>query len=351
MKEDEKYLLDNLIQEVFNQAKNGVVYIKSEDNLDWRFFIKFFTNIEDNLSNKNNKSPILFIPDYALFLEKVAQYLQTAQVFYKEDKNYFNLSQREFNKKLFLDLIINASNFDFINIYNFIDIKRKMIKKEISGEINLGSYNGLKIFCKIKKNHSNIESPYRFDIYFKNDEFEFLLPSILFGICDNTAYVMGIQNFNKTENPLSKKLDRYFRKANKGVNMDGVEGNVSPNALVSFTIFNAFMKQQNINTIKSTTIMPLRYHGNMVSLYNRATSKDETTSLLKKHNHNQFNITNKLLYMFLRYNHHFTESQTSYDPLKEEMTLYLSKQNKIKDDSIILDIENSILINKEELIR
>lgn len=350
MNDEQLSTIDSLIKDVFNQAQTGIVNIKAKDGSAWRFFIRFYTEINGCKTFKeNNKAPILFIPNYNAFLEKTRNYLEIAREFYKNDKNYFDLSENEFDKKLFLDLIINASNFDFIDVYKFLDKRQRMLEqKQPEGEYLLGNYRGLNILCKIKKNRSNLESPYKFDAIFKDSENEFLLPSILFGLCDDTAYVMGIQNFNKIENPLSKKLDRFFRKVNKSVNMEEIEGNVSPNALVSFTIFNEYMQQQNISKFKATAFMPLRYSGNKIAGYTHTKTKEEAKTFLKKHNHDQYNITNKLMYMFIRYQHHFNNSQTFYDSIKQEITLAVPQENTTSGDNIIYDIANSITQQKQK---
>lgn len=336
--------LENTFQDLLQQATNGVVYIQTNSGDAWRFFVRFYSEIENKKTFKeNNTYPILHIPNYQNFLKKLQTYLSTARDFYSKDQDYFDLPPAEFDKKLILDLFTSASYYDLLNISTFIDRKTNMLLcKQNEEKFLLGTYQQFSIYAQITKNRSNMESPYKLDFFIANEKETFQLPSILFDIDHNTAYIMGIQNFNKQQNALSKKLDRYFRKVNKDVNMEEIEGNVSPNAVVSFTLFNAFLLQKGIEQLKGCAFMPLRYHGNKIAGYNKCTNKKEQHAFLETHNHIQYNITNKLMYMFLRYQHHFTKSHVFYNDIQQEITLYINNTKPKNAENIIYEISQSV---------
>ncbi len=339
----------NIIEDVINQAKNGIVKIgDSEDNL-WVFYPRFYTNIEGNTTTTNTKYPTINIPDYKKFISYVETYLKTAEKFYENESEYFDLKGENFDKKLFLDLIINASFYDFEDIYSYIFNRTKMLQDNVEiGTHFLGNFYDLKITSKISKNYSNLESPYRFDVIFSNENHSFQLPSIFFAFQDSKVYVMAIQNLNKAEqNPLSKKLDRFFRKVNKNVPTDDIISNVSPNALVALTVFLSYCQKLNKTEVIDQSFQPLRYHSNKVASYNKSKTLDEKHAFIEKHDKNQFNITNKFLYTFLRYEYHFSNAETFFDDNTQTLHLYLSKENPKIEDNLINEIDNSIRNQKE----
>lgn len=333
--------IEEIVNDVFQEASNGVVYVGA-----WRYFLRFYNNIEGVSNAKNNKFPIINIPSYSSFIEELKDYLNVAYDFYYNEKDYFELNDEEFVKRLFINLLVNATNYDLLNIREYIKERKSMLTNKVhEGEIELGYYmEKSKIYANIVKNKSNEETPYSFRIKIQNDEHSFILPEILFSIVDNKAYIMGVQNkvAIKQDNPLAKKLDRYFRKANKGVDVDDDIYKVSPNALVSMTIFNAYISSIGIDTIVANNFMPIRYNGNKVVLINKYKRESlSSNDAIEKNNFNQYNITNKFMNLLKRYCYHFSECNYDYDDIKEVMICSLNK-GKYNDDNILYDIDKSI---------
>lgn len=340
--------VENIIKEVFKEASKGKITIDSFMG-EWVFYVKFFINIEGNANTKNTNYPILKIDNYKIFLEKCKKYLKVAYNFYSSDRSYYDLDDdNAYIKKLFTDLIVNMTyhNFDDVNAY--IDLKtNQLLDKTIKeGNFLIGKYNELDIYCKISKNVSNLETPYRMTIAFKEDNQKFTLPTLNFSVFNNEAYLMCIQNTTKNDNKniLSKKLDRYFRKVNKDVDINDDISKISPNSLVALTIFNEFMKSVGVNKIIANNFMPIRYNNGKVRVFNKY--KDDENK--KKENiemidYIQSNITNKFMNLLLRYNYHFTSSCIEYDDIKDEMILELGDVND-RGDNILYDIANSIKI-------
>ena len=62
---------NEIIKEVFIQAKEGLVKIDTNDMNHWNFFVRFYTSIEGKINKQDSNYPILIIPSYKLFLKKV----------------------------------------------------------------------------------------------------------------------------------------------------------------------------------------------------------------------------------------------------------------------------------------
>ena len=340
--------IDAIVKGVFNEAKNGLVSIDCNGGY-WSFFVKFFLNKHDNSNNLNNKYPIVNVDDYDAFLNKVEEYLSIAADFYHNDIAYFDLTDKNaYLKKLFLDLICNASIYDLNNINEYIDLKTKQLldnKVKVQEEV-IGKYGSLDIKCEVKKNASNLEAPYKMSISFVDENGDkFVLPNISFGIIDDTAYVMCIQTSNKNnkDSLLAKKLDRYFRKVNKGVDSEEEIYNISPNALVALTIFFSYLSNMKVNKIVAPNFMPIRYNNLKVKTFNKYKNDNEMKrENIAKVDYIQSNITEKFMNLFLRYAYHFSESDLCYDDIKDEMNLTLKNNYSKLDDNIIYDIDNAI---------
>ena len=341
-----------IVEDVLIQAHDGLVQIKSDNGDPWKFFTHFYCKIEDNpVGGKvDNSQPIVFIPNYKVFLKKIEKFLNVSREFHKQEMDYFELHGKEFDKKLFLDLIVSASNYDLVDILDYVDKRTKMTQQNLSlKEFKMGEYQGCEIWGKISKNQSNLESPYRFNVAFSDGENSFKLPSVLFGVVDGEAQIMGIQNFNKeNQNPLSKKLDRFFRKVNKDVDMTDDMSKISPNALVSFTLFNEYLKKCGIRKEKFYAFMPIRYYCQKEVGFHKAKNEEERIEFLEKHNKDQYNMMDKVFNMFFRFEHHFDNSQVDYNDMKQEISLSFKDEKATETDNIISQIAKSVDCGKIE---
>ena len=333
--------IEEMVQELFLEASNGVVYAG-----EWRYFLRFYNNIEGVSNAKNNKFPIVNIPSYNSFIETLKSYLNVAYDFYYDEKDYFMLNDEAYLKRLVINLFVNATNYDLLNMDEYIENREKMLTNKVKeGEFVLGQYlNNTKIISNIVRNRSNEEAPYSFKVAIKDDQDTFMLPEVVFSIVDNKVYVMAIQNKvnEKQDNPLAKKMDRYFRKVNKGIDESEDIYKVSPNALVSMTIFNTFLMNTGITQVEANNFMPIRYHGKKIMLMNKYKQDDNLQKeAYEKHNFNQYNITNKFMNLIRRYCHHFNKCEYEYDDIKQVMICKLNK-GIYNDDNIIFDIEKCV---------
>ncbi len=329
-----------IVEKVFAQAEEGQVKFGDEKLGYWSFYTKFYANIEGKCNAEGYEFPVLDIPSYEEFLLKIEKYLEVAKDFYSQDEVYYEISGEAFKEKLFFDLIINTTIYDETNLNNYIQRRTNMLQNDFPKEsFSLGKFGAYDLKCQISKNRSNLESPFKCEMGFQDESGDcFNLPAVNFGIDGNSCYIFSIQNdVYKQHSPLAKRVDRYFRKVNGGVDMEDIVANVSPNALVSLTVFSSFLKQNKIMEVVAPDFMPIRYNTNLEAKTKRVADDDS----FEKIDRDQFNMTNKFMYLFLRYNHHFPEAVADYDIDKGEMHLALKNGSKI-DENIIYDIDEIV---------
>ena len=282
--------------------------------------------------------PIIQIPNAETFAVLIQEYLNVAEKFYVADKNRFSLYDETLREKLILDLITNTTNYDRNNILSYIDTRTKMLKNPMqTGHYLIGETQDFSIKASLLKNPSMLEAPYRFTTYFTaENEDKFYLPTITFGVVDDTVYIYAIQaKKGKQTTPIAKKLDRHFRKVNKDVDMEDIIGQVSPNALVSLTIFLSVMQKEGIKKVVAPNFMPLRYQTNLMGEENYFKNngkgileEQSLEEIIEKHNRQQFGITDKFTYTLLRYCHHFDGCKFDYDDIREQSVIRLSKDGQ-----------------------
>ncbi len=324
---------------VANSAKEGEIHIGEKDS-EWIFYVQFLTNLQND---KDDDKSVLHIADEKNFLRLLDKYLVVAREFYHNDKEYFGIKDdNEFNKKLVLDLVVNATNFQLNNMEKYVEQKTKILQNQVQcGTFYIGNYCGIPIKCEIKKNQSNLEGPYRMDFDFTKDNITFKLPVVTFGIMDNICFIYAVQNKSRIKDTtLAKKLDRHFRKLNKGIDMDSDEAHVSTNALASFALFLSILKQSDIDTVIAPAFLPIRYDGRKNAQLKH--KKEETTieEIIENINREQENMTQKFINLFLRYEHHFENSVLSYDETTQDAVLNLDTEIE-KGDNIIYDLDTT----------
>lgn len=356
-----------IIGKVIREAKEGVINIGEESTGFWQYYIKFYTNLEGKLENENPDRSVLEINNAVRFIEKVDRYLGVACQFYKNEQIYIDLSDKPFKEKLVTTLIANASNYDLANMLQYIDKKTEMLLgKSLEREFTLGGYSITKnnndeetfmIQAAVKKLMSNLEGPYKFETSFARFDGEnFKLPAVTFGIVGDEAYVYAVQNGKTKQTGLvAKVLDRHFRKIGKGVDSQDIISQVSPNALVALTLFISYLKSLGVKKIHAKEFLPLRYTSSVDSPRNNKKNKSEEEisqieDRLERIDANQFNMTNKFMYLFLRYNHHFPECEANYIDELCEMQMDLKESECERDENIIYKLDAVMQKEKEEEI-
>lgn len=331
--------LDRIVKELINDSKNG---IKMSYDCE---FPGFYCKVNGVDNFNDDKLPVVEIPDYDYFLKVLSKYLDVAYKFYEDDKDfkYFN-NDEEYVKQLIVGLLMSAGRYDLLNLTDYIEKRIQMFNKPAFKEIET-KYDDVCVRCIVRTNGYMLETPYKFLIVLNKEGCmeKFVLPTLNFAIVDDKAYVYAIQNNSrgKPSGVMSKKLDRYFRKVNKGVDLNDDISNISPNALVSLTIFASYLKSIGVNEIISLDYMPIRYsyREELAHVFK------DTEKLLITMDRDQYNITNKFMNVMNRYNYHFYSRDTYYDDLNGEMHLFLNGKER-NDDNIINDIDK--IFNKKQ---
>lgn len=334
---------NKIVQKVFEEAKQGKVEIECAELGNWTYHVKFLPKIADAKVQKGDNDIVVIVPSYENFVGLVDKYLESATKFYSADKDYFMLTNDGYKEKLFMDLMVNATNYDLHNIESYIEKRTKMLSSNVkTGNYEAGEFAGLKVSFDVSKNHSNLEGTHKFSVKFSDNEGnEFVLPEITFSTLGDVCFVYAVQSKKQKEdtpkNAVQKKLDRYFRKVNKDVPEE--LQNVSPNALVVFTYFAEQLKKQNTKAMIAPNFMPIRYESKIASFSALNKTEEEKQEFLAKHNHDQFNITNKFMDLLVRYNFHFSGTEISYDDNTQTMLLEFGEKGKRESgDNIIFDI-------------
>jgi len=121
---------------------------------------------------------------------------------------------------------------------------------------------------------------------------------------------------------------------------------VSPNALVSLTMFVSYLKSMGVTQIVARDYQPARYQ----SIESRIAERKEDEIAKKQQeilDQDQFNITNKFMYLFLRYNYHFPACTCDYDIDQGQMIMNIKDESEIKEN-ILYKIDSMVTGAKEK---
>lgn len=332
---------EQIFDEILKEASEGQVCLPTTtENSSWKFFVRFFDSTSKNLPQDTGLFPILKITNKKTLLEKIENYLSDAKEFYSFEQEHWDLSDEGFEKKLIFDLFINASASDFENFMPYVDLRSEQLHVHFSKKPQfLGKYEDLSVFGKIEKSMSNLESPYKFEIQFRNENDKYVLPKIYFGIDhDKNIHVYAIQNKKELEKtPLFKKLDRHFRAVNKNVDPEDEIAKVSPSSLVALTIFASYFESFEMNNLIFHSYMPLRYQSH------KSTADLKTNNIelaTEEADRIEFNTTNKLLNCASRFAFHFPNSEFNFNDYTGQATL--------KVDTLFPEYENDEELEKLE---
>ncbi len=342
-----------IVENIIDQAKTGRVSIDTNiPNESWSFFTRFFATVDGKTNATNSTYPVLKIANMENFCKAVDEYFEVALKFYDFEKTYFDVNPTQHKQLLFHSLFVNATPYDFENPMQYIQTKTAQLQTPLKeGMFEIGTFGEYKIKTKIEKLKSNFEAPYRQTFVFETldgaDSFQ--LPFVNWALVGNTAYVYSVQNTNKKqETVLAKKLDRFFRKLNKDVDPEDEMAQVSPNAVATSALFFSFLKQNGITNIVAPSFSPVRYNGTKIAAYaklNQGKTPNPTITSHKKalewENRNQYSMTNKFMYLFLRYAHHFPETEFNFDDFRQTMFATLAPTQEI-GDNIIYDLDMSL---------
>ncbi len=366
----QKKKLDHLVQDIFREASEGQLFIAKNTEYEWRYYSRFYSNIEGEDRTKNKSYPTVRIRNYDEFLAELDEYLKLARDFYEFDRGYQDIQEdHDFDKFLILTLFANADYGDLQDMTKFVQKRSQILKnKQELTFVDIGEFG--KYFCQARttKNQATLEAPYSFTPHIYDEERgeEYVLPSVTFGVTNNGVVVYAVQGRkNKQTNKVAKDMSRYFRKVNEGALMIGEEDddslgefagtnlrkdilNVSPFALVSLTMFFAQMKKQGERKIAAPALLPIRYIAGRHATFMRAKVMNvaDVSPYIQKREDIQKNATDNFMHLFARYCFHFHDSEFDYDDMNQRLELEIREQQKT-GKNILFEIDKMIEGQKE----
>lgn len=234
-------------------------------------YFKTQINYDYKLTDKDiNPDPILIINNKEEFDKFLCKYAKIAVDFYANGHITHD------NLKYVMSLVFaNASDYELSNPIMYLDRRIKMLENNLLFEKQTKFLN-YDAKTEIVKANVVLEAPYIFKTTIFNEEDSYMLPNIMFGICDDTAYVYAIQNKFKEKNKLQKKINRLLFKFNDGFKeeekdelLNGTD--VTMSFIASILTFINYLNENNISKIKIMPQMPIRYNSHYES-YNRRLS-------------------------------------------------------------------------------
>lgn len=265
--------------------------------------------IQDKSAIRDSYDPVLHISKYKDFIKKLTVLINKEYEFYKEDKEFMGLTEEGYKDYIMLSTFVNMQEADFNSPMSYFDRLIKAYdekyvfnKKEKVGEIAVGNKK-IEIIHSDRRNSATMESPVSKKIILKDGDKEFALPRVHYYISDNKIYIMGIQNFNKSNDEFCKKMDRYLRRFNKGledieISEDGKVDtirDISVRALASLTLFISLFEKYG--EFYMPDYLPLRYN-NKYKVCKDNKDYEEIDKIQK-------NLTDRFLMTGVRFCEHF----------------------------------------------
>ena len=365
--------MQKLFEELIKEASNGNVIIDDES---WpiTFNTKILEEDKEKVYENENNFSTLIIKDEEKFIKLLRKYISIElKKNRKMPKFYKNQSYNKI-KWLMAYLFVNASVSDFFNPTEYL--------KRVIGFLEDNTFdfldNGIEIDdfldskLKIKKEVSptTMETPNRIILTLvdkTNEELEYNLPSIYYGIDNGTCYIYSLlspkQKNNQSEEEIkyNKKINRLLYKINTGLKEKEIneyyeykegksnyypEGNITDvthSFILSLSIFLSLLKRKNITKVKAVPYLPVRYASRYITANNKK-DKTKKEELLKRNNEIQTNATNKFIRTFRRISEEDKSVKIESYPYEvdEFLTLNLSSKSKKIPNQILNDVKIKI---------
>lgn len=329
--------MKELLFEVINEAKNGQVIIDYES---WPICFNTLLKVGNTYQSftNDNQAPVLLLDDLNKFLELLKKYLDLELSLNRRHTPFITNHLHNYQKTLIAYLFVNATTDDFLNPCAMLETKIAFLQdqkiSQINHKINLENISNSYLNITSYLDSIYMETPYKLTLSITNDTDSYQLPSISYGISNNTCYIYSVLNPKQEINtPYQKRIKRLLYKINESVSEDNLH--VSPSAVLSLSIFLKILELNNIKKIKVIPYLPLRY-------LSRDLFAKDNEALIARNDFIQTNATNKLIDTFFRLQYHGFIDINSY-PYELDDSLHLTINNSST-------INNSFLSNINEKI-
>ena len=335
-------ILDIFYNQVLVEIANGVVNID-----DFIFFIEFTTTTK-NKKYISKKDENLLINDFEKFNEyliiyvnKMLKHLEAYDQFKKIDYVYYNGDIDLQIKFVLATLFNNATNYDFANPIEYLIKRTNFLDDELKDKLNIWAESKDKFFdnnikYKVSVTNPVLETFYKFKQVIYEDNEEYLLPDIYYGISNEVCYIYAINLKSKNiTSQYTKKINRLLYKLDSLVDLNSTSyfKDTTKSHVLALLHFLKVLKNHNIENVSIVDYMPIRHHAK-----EKAISKKQDDELLKDQERIDKNMIEKPIYEAL-----FLTS--SFDNIKVVSYPDLNNNLKLK----ILEFENNkVFLNKEK---
>lgn len=343
-KEGFDYIRFNYIEngKFFGEGYTDDDYLGSEEMVDEEYDAEFSNGTANYLPTLRVDEPENF---FNHLYDVICEYIE----FYNLSKLFEKFGEENIIKNIILTVLTNARYQDYENpipylkryLNFFKDETLTKYKNSIIGDEIENLENGY-IVVNNTKDIYGYETPYAFHSTIRNNDTEYNLPIINYGISDDTCYIYSIQNKKKNEeNSFNKKIKRNLNKVNGGVENDtDYDRNetilgTTPSFIVATAIFLQILKQNNIDKVRVVTFLPDRYFEKL------GTSEYDADEIQK-------NLTEKMVLLFYRLKHHIPKIDINF-PAVEGITQYTD--GDVGDDLIVklpdkIECENNAFLKE-----
>lgn len=332
--------MKEIFEEIIKEAKSGVVVIDND-----LFNVGFNTIItnENIIELSKNELPVLKINDYELFLNLLTKYVNKTINNKRKIPNMVFDKNKNTIKIIITSLLTNLSTLDFENPYSFLNNHINFYQNKLLE--NTLEYSNIESFFSSNLEINNIntsimmETPYKIDIKFTNNEDSYKLPSIYYGInSKNECFIYSIVNPKNLNNDFQKKIKRKLYKINKGLSVF----ETSPSAVLSLNIFIELLKIKNIEKIFGVTYLPIRYNSREQVALN-VKDENKKNELMNRNQLIQTNVTDKFIKTFEAINELNNNLNLIEIPFNVgDLITYEIKHENNNNNVIIKEINNKI---------
>lgn len=331
--------IDSMIEEVLKELEKGIV--KAD--------INYRMKIHRNASSDFELTPTIHIKKKEEFYNKIKEYV----ALYRNTTPFFE-EEEENIKGIIAKLFANMSICDFNDPENYIERIIAFRKNRLLEDTTTPYIEGLEGFIEIKVQNSVMETPFSVRQEIVSGEDRYLLPTISYGIAQDTCYIYAIQDYNKHEKtPYHNKITRRLYKVNHHVFEEETEeyksykegkteeypeniSDVSPGALLALINFLKEIENFGIKKVQVIPYLPVRYENKIrvLAFKTLKKAKEEKWSeeqikkyyleLVEKQRKIQSNITEKFIRTVRRAAYHFKNIHITSYPMELDDCMHIT---------------------------
>lgn len=324
-------LVEKLFDEITEEARTGE--INYQELLYGTLYDSIF-RMKFNVVEQQKRPDMFnfYINNHNQFIKSLDEYVYSAI-------NLYNLNINEYEiKKILILMWSNITNNEMLNIDDYVNKYIQFInnndllnKKGIKKIEELGSLNYSFDIQSYKQ-----ETPYCFNAYFSNNDINYYLPRISYGIMNGKCYIYAIQN--KEKNDISNEQIMYGKIVKKKINTinSGIKKyrNVTPSALISLILFISILKRNNINELEVVCNLPIRHQ-------NRKLVNDYKLQVISTYKNIEEieNIKNNMHESEIRiYNNTVIKFQNSFKRLVDHFKIIMKTSENELNENLILEV-------------